>query len=190
MRTRIKAAGFTIVEMLMVIAVLAVLVCIVGTAASSAIRQARARQADALKQLIQVGIATYRAQKGWWPPKGGKLDRWSENGVDTNNGEASYLPDSDYDNMMRELATVSVKGKSSVPVMDVSKLIVTTRSAASKKDGHGQEFSEAVKKHKKHGTTLKLNDMAFGYLESTRGYFRRFRVRYNPESDSVTVEKQ
>ena len=70
---RARTAGFTIVEMLMVIGILAVLMGIVTTAASAAIRQARERRTEASKQIIQSGIASYLAQKNHWPPKGGQL---------------------------------------------------------------------------------------------------------------------
>ena len=76
-----KRRGFTIVELLMVIAVLGVLTGIITTAASSAIRQARSRRAQAIKMVIQNGIATYRAQYNYWPPKGGRLNDWSDNGL-------------------------------------------------------------------------------------------------------------
>lgn len=197
-------SGFTIVEMLVVVAVLAVLTGIVGTAASSAIRQARNRRTTALKQLVEVGIATYYAQKGWWPPKGGKLDKWASDGVSQSDKSTAdsesrsgrqkkglpRLQDSDYDRMMRELVSVSIKGSGAVPVLDPTGLIVASSGAASKRNSYGQEFRDAVKKHRKHGSTLSLSDMVFGYQESSRGYFRRFHVFYNEESDSVTVDTQ
>lgn len=199
---RRSRSGFTIVEMLMVVAVLAVLTGIVGTAASSAIRQARSRRGEALRGIVQSGIATYYAQKGEWPVK--KLQNWAESGVeDSAKSKARTehqagrqkkplprLDDSDYDDLMRELARVSTKGSSAVPVMDVSGLIVVRKGDAGKKNAFGQEFREAVKKHKKHGSTLTLSDMVFGYQESSKGLFRRFHVYYNDASDSVTVERQ
>jgi prepilin-type N-terminal cleavage/methylation domain-containing protein len=60
--------GFTIVELLMVIAVLAVLMGIVSTAATSVIRKARTRENEALRSALQAGIATYCQQEGYWPP--------------------------------------------------------------------------------------------------------------------------
>ena len=56
---RARTAGFTIVEMLMVIGILAVLMGIVTTAASAAIRQARERRTEASKQIIQSRISSY-----------------------------------------------------------------------------------------------------------------------------------
>ena len=47
-----RRRGFTIVEMLMVIAVLGILLGIVTTAASSAIRQARVKRAEAMRTVL------------------------------------------------------------------------------------------------------------------------------------------
>ena len=55
--------GFTIVELLMVIAILGVLLGIVTTAATASIRQSRERQAKAMQNTLQNGIAAYRARK-------------------------------------------------------------------------------------------------------------------------------
>ena len=52
--------GFTIIELLMVVAILAVLLGIVTTAATASIRQARERRTQAMKQTLQNGIAAYR----------------------------------------------------------------------------------------------------------------------------------
>lgn len=182
MRKDLKS-GFTIVEMLVVIAVLAVLTGIISTAASSAIRQARSRRAAALLQVLQSGIATYHVQKGKWP--GNCLENWSENGV--GKGSVDYLSDSDYDSMMADIVK-TVKGANPVPVMDVTGLIVCSKGSVTAKS-YGLEFNEAVKKHRKHGQTLQLSNMAFGYQDSL-GYFRRFIVRYNGNSDDVTVLTQ
>ena len=54
MKLRTKR-GFTIVEMLMVIAVLAVLTGIVATAATSVIRKSRERKTEALRAALQTG---------------------------------------------------------------------------------------------------------------------------------------
>ena len=178
--------GFTIVEMLMVVGVLAVLMGIVTTAATAAIRQARDRRTAAMKQVIQAGIGTHYAQKNYWPPKGGQLQSWADNGLSTGK-HVDFLSADQYDTMMRELAKVSVGSKTVSPVMDFNGLTVTTRTAASRRNGRGQSFADAVKKHKKHGSTIKLADMVFGYLTKEQGYFRRYIVQYNADSDAVTV---
>ncbi len=202
---KIKRNGFTIVEMLMVIGVLAVLTAIVTTAASSAVRQARTRRIEAMRMMVQTGIATYRAQRGHWPPKGGKLDKWSDDGLEKQGEHVAYLGDEEYDKTMTFLVKECVD-KSKSPIMDVSGLSVATRSAANA-GGHGQDFRSAVAKNKRHGATLKVSEMVFGYsaaedhavpdwgqdrgkLAEKAGRFYRFIVKYNADSDSITVMTQ
>ena len=185
MTTRARKSGFTIVEMLMVIGILAALMGIVTTAASAAIRQSRDRRTAAVKQVIQTGIGAYLSQYNSWPPKNGKLQSWMENGL-SGGKHVDFLSADDYDEMMTELAKKSLGSKTTSPVMDFSACVVATKTAAAKKTGRGQNFTEAIKKKKKHGSTLKLSEMVFGYITKD-GYFRRYLVQYNADSDSVTV---
>ena len=102
MTTKRAKKGFTIVEMLMVIAVLAVLMGIVSTAASSVIRKSRVRKNEALRSALQAGIATYCQQEGFWPPgKKGKLQQWADDGLDakyrSKGQNVAALEDDDYD---------------------------------------------------------------------------------------------
>ena len=195
--TQTNKKGFTIVEMLMVIGVLAILMGIVTTAASAAIKQARSRRMVAVQGVIQAGIATYRSQYDAWPPENGQLDKWASNGLSgkSNNGVDSgrhiaFLSADQYDEMMYELAKVSVGQSGASPVLDVTGISVARRSAANAKTGRGMEFNEAIKKNKKHGATYDLKEMAFGYITPDKGYFRRFVVQYNADSDSITVMTQ
>lgn len=195
--TQRRKGGFTIVEMLMVVGVLAILMGIVTTAASAAIRQARGRRMVAIKGVIQAGIATYRSQRDVWPPESGQLEKWSANGLssDANNGVESgrhiaFLSADQYDDMMYELARVSVGQSGASPVLDVTGINVARKSAAKFRKGRGLEFNEAIKKNKKHGATYSLKEMAFGYITPEDGYFRRFVVQYNADSDTVTVMTQ
>lgn len=187
--------GFTIVEMLMVIGILAVLMGIVTTASTAAIRAARERRTDAVKQIIQNGIATYRSRYDCWPEEGGQLEKWAS-GSDTiaateNNvpsgPKLGFLKADDYDKMMAELAKVSVGKSGASPVLDIMGINVARKAAADSGKGRGMEFSEAIKKNKKHGATYSLKEMVFGYLDKETGYFRRFIVQYNVDTDSVVV---
>lgn len=185
--TRISKQGFTIIELLMVVGILAVLMGIVTTAASAAIRQARSRRIEACKSVIQTGIATYRAQRDYWPPRNGTLEKWSSEGI-TGGKHVDFLSVEEYDNMMKELATVSVGRENAMPMMDFSGLIVASKSDADKPTCRGTDFTEAIKKKRKHNAkTLKLAEMSFGYLTKKSGYFRRYIVQYNADSDSVVV---
>lgn len=181
MRNRSGSKGFTIVEMLMVLGVIAVLLGLVTTAAMTAIRHAREKKTAASLQVIQAGISTYRAQNGEWP---GALKSYSENGL--SGGRRNYtLNDSEYDQVLTEVVKESVNVSSGNPMMDVTGLIVSPKSG---NGSWGMEFREAIKKQRKHGGSIKLSNMAFGYLTSS-GRFSRFKITYNADSDHVTVSQ-
>ena len=80
--------GFTIVELLMVIGIIAVLMGIVTTAASESMKASRSRRADALCTLVQSGLAVYYAQNDEWPVslrnKGGSNQEGNANYSDEN----------------------------------------------------------------------------------------------------------
>ena len=193
--------GFTIVEMLMVIAVLAVLTGIVATAATSVIRKSRVRKTEALRAALQAGIATYCQQEGFWPPgKSGKLQKWADDGLDakyrSKGVQVAPLDESDYDTLMNYVVTRCLNASGN-PVMDVSGFTATRRSATSKTDSldglpvcYGEDVRSWVAKLRAsnaRGSVPKASEMAFGYSNSEKGYFRRFVIYYNSESDSVTV---
>ena len=200
-----KKRGFTIVEMLMVIAVLAVLVGIVSTAATSVIRKSRSRKNEALCATLQAGIATYYQQEGVWPPdkngsQNGALQRWAVNGLDakyrSKGVHVAKLEDQDYDALMNALVTRCLSASGN-PVMDVSGFTAVRKSATAAKgnDGlpkcYGEEVKSWVAKLKggsTRGSAPQPNEMTFGYSSPDNGYFRRFAIKYNSESDSVTVE--
>ena len=59
--------GFTIVELLMAIGIVAILLGLITTAASQSVKSSRTSRADALCTMVQAGLATYYAQKAEWP---------------------------------------------------------------------------------------------------------------------------
>ncbi|MBR4652657.1 MAG: type II secretion system protein [Kiritimatiellae bacterium] len=180
-----RRRGFTIVEMLMVIAVLGILLGIVTTAASTAIRQARVKRAAAMRTVLQAGLATYYAQKGEWP---GQLKSWCDNGPDRQNLRVDYLSDSQADKVFQELVEESVKRSQ---MLDVSGLFVAEAAKVNGKDSktQGMDFRAAKLATKKRGK-LSTSQLAFGYSEKKTGFFRRYIIKYNFETDSVTVMTQ
>ncbi len=179
--------GFTIVELLVVIAVLGVLTGIITTASGSAIRQARVKRTAAMRSVLQAGLSTYYAQKGEWP---GKLKTWSEKGTDGSKSRVDYLDETDTDTVFREIVRESLRGN---PMLDVSGLFVAQASMVgadtSKCKIHGMDFRAAVAKNRK-GGTLSPSQLAYGYATKEKAEFRRFIIKYNYETDSVTVMTQ
>ena len=118
--------GFTIVELLMVIAIIAVLLGIVTTAATASIRQARERRTRAMMLTLQNGIAAYRQLKDEWP---GKLEDWAEQ---SHQGTLGYLSNGDYDKVVQALLKVSAGKSAKNRVLDPVGLLVMNATA---KDG-------------------------------------------------------
>lgn len=186
-KAHILKRGFTIVELMMVIGIMAVLATIVTTATTGAIRQARAHKTEAIISMIQVGLNTYYAQKGAWP---GTFGSKVENGLNgnVNNDPDSYkLTDSEVDNVVGELVRESVKGGN--PLLDVTGLFVCRAGSVNDKTV-GMDFMDAVRGTKRHpDKILKVADMCFGYPDKETGRFRRLKIVYSIPSDSITVSK-
>ena len=179
-----KRKGFTIVELLMVIGVIAVLMGIVTTAASESVKSARARRADAVIKLVQAGLAAYYAQEGDWPV--------SFQGVTGNHRKSSDEVDSNqYDLTASEVRTCVKKlveqTKKGTPLIDVSGLWVSRSTGDTSKREYGLDFMSAIHGTRKTSKKMKLDEMYFGYPDTSSGSFRRFGMGYSISTDELTV---
>ena len=149
--------GFTIIELMMVVAILAVLLGIVTTAATASIHQARDRRAQAMKQALQGGIAAYKARRKEWP---GKLEDWAAR--PGNDGTLGYLSNGDYDNVVQELLRLSAGKAAQNRVLDPVGLLVI---GASEPDGISscQEYRAVATKNHKYAKRMSSNEMTVIY---------------------------
>lgn len=185
--------GFTIIELVMVIAILGILLGIVTTAASNSIKQARSRKAEACCRVVQAGFETYYSQKGHWP--GGvesKItgDKMNSEGHNNNTDSDVYeLDPGDVDDMMRDILTEYKKGN---PCLDISGLFVSRHQGNRGSRDLGMDFMTAIRgtKKEKNGQRMSSSEMHFGYPESEHGYFRHFKVVYSKPTDQMKVSKQ
>lgn len=184
-----KKKGFTIVELLMVMGIIAVLLGIVTTVASSSIKASRRQKADALCAMVQAGLATYYAQEGRWP-----VD-CCNNPTPRANKEA---PDKKSDpnkivlkgREVREAVLELVKmTKQNRPMMDVSGLFVSRQEGRYGQPCHGLDFMAAVRGTRESSKKMSSSEMYFGYPEESHGFFRHFKMVYSIPADTLSVEK-
>lgn len=189
--------GFTIVELLVVVAIIGVLLGIVTAVATSSLKNTRERRGDAMASAFQQAIAAYYAQEGEWP-----------NGIENiaksySKDKSSYtLTASEAEPVFREIVENSVGANATRPLIDASALFVAKASLV-KGDGcndnhddknktsycgdkrcvNGVDFTEALK------SGMSVSEMAFGWQGREYGKFRRFWITYNAKTDTVKVSK-
>ena len=178
--------GFTIVELLVVIAILAILITIVTSAATASIRQSRERQAQAMKRVLHGGITTYHSRNNsQWP---GKLEDWAKR---PQQGTLGYLSNGDYDNVMHELLKASSGKSTKSRVMDPVGLTVIPTSGM---DGrlNCEDYRAVTTKNNKYAKRMEPNEMTVVYPRRDNGKAYRFVIEYNTQADGgdVTVMTQ
>jgi len=172
--------AFTIVELLMVLAILSILITIVFSSAKGALQSARAAHAEALCRSVQSGIEAYHAMKDQWPAP---LDSLSV----ASNVKVYELRADEVRQIVKVLVDEARKGN---PLIDVSGLYVSRNVGEGGSRGYGLDFASAVRGTNRSRKKMTTGEMYYGYPDPASGYFRRFVIRYNIPTDSISVLKQ
>ena len=175
--------GFTIIELLMVIAILAVLLGIITTAATASIRQSRERQTQAIKQTLQNGIAAFKVRKDKWP---GELEKWANQ---EHQGTIGYLSNHDYDGVVQDILKYSTGKFAKNRVLDPVGLSIIPVGKDDGKVGC-MDFRSVTTKNNKHAKHMEWHEMTVVYPKTENGLAYRYVIEYNSESDAVTVMTQ
>lgn len=195
--------GFTIVEILVVVAILGILLGIVSTAVTGSVKNGRKRRAEAMCSMLNQAIATYYQQEGKWPST---IE--SRSGNMGNKSKYTFSGD-DADKIFREIVEDSVGNKAKRYLIDASALFVadanklrnsgngcfdnhSDRDSSSfcgdKRCINGVDFATASNQGGKNH--IPIGNMAFGYAGTAHGKFCRFWVTYNSQTDTVTVSRK
>ena len=173
--------GFTIVELMMVIGVIAVLMTIVTTTAMSSMRGSRDKMAEAMRVALQAAITTYQAQDstGKWPSE---IETYAEN------AESAVLGESESQKVFQKIVQMSTgQGEKYIPLIDPHGLFVAPYGVEDGK-GAGRSFSSARQGDGRR-QKLPVAQMAFGYQGKMTGRFHRFNIIYHAQTDSIEVSK-
>lgn len=205
-----RRKGFTIVELLMVLGIIAVLMGIITTAASSSIRATRSQRMNALCTLVQTGLATYREQVGEWPVPALNAETVAprdnhEGPGGANDPNKVVLNATEVRQAVKALVE---RAKQNSPVMDISGLFVAREnnelSSAGQQSGgkgasaanaglkkvYGMDFMTAIHGTKQSRKKMSSSEMYFGYPDPETGYFLRFKMVYSIVSDELVVLDQ
>ena len=74
-----KKKGFTILELLVVISIIAIIMTLATGAAVKSIKQGREKRVNAMVSALNIALETYRTQNGQWPDKIVELRRQALN---------------------------------------------------------------------------------------------------------------
>lgn len=174
--------GFTIIELLAVIGILAVLITIVVNAAGGAIKNARSQRAESMRLALEQAIGAFHAQdpNGRWPDT-------IENRTDDDEDQIVFKG-SEADAIFRQVVGKGY-GKSGTKsvLIDATALFVANSGEANSSRCVGYDFSTAANRNSRY--CIRFQNMAFGYPDTNTGHFRRYEVVYNMKTDSVTVRK-
>lgn len=185
----------------MVCGIIAILMGIVTTAASSSIKSSRKQKADALCTLVQAGLSTYREQKGEWPVNLPTSRSNNEGAGGKTDPDRIVLTGEEVRESVRKLVH---EAKQNNPMMDISGLFVSRQDgelsgggsnvAGANKSGlkaaYGLDFMQAIRGTKRSQKRMKVSEMYFGYPDPETGYFLRFKMVYSIPTDTITVSKQ
>ena len=176
-------AAFTIVELMVVVAVIGVLMTIVTTASIHAIRASREQRRDAMRTALQASIATYQASnsEGDWP---GPLKNAAEN------GRTVVLSEEQAQTVFRIVVQKSTgESGAPLPLIDPHALFVAPSGAVDGKSA-GMPYDDARQGDAHNRRKIPVSQMVFGYQLKDTGKFHRFNIIYHGETDSVEVSAE
>jgi len=164
--------GFTMIELMLVISIMAILATLSVGGYLKMLKQARNKRVDMMRDSLQLALTNFRGQEGRWPvglqpAKPGDITVWFEGAEKNwlvfqdliNSKQAKYLTPADY------LTKIGGTGR-----------VVTLQEAIDGKDRRGQSLPGGTK--------------PLGYANPDKpSSFQFFRIEFNLLTDSVAVHR-
>lgn len=165
MQIKGKKSGFTIVEMLLVVAVMAIIATLAIGAIVKSLKSARHKRINATVVVLEAALNNYRAQQNKWPFRLSEMKR-------DNRDQTLYW------------ATGPENAVAFEKLLDADvTLLGDTSALLTKVNGHRISVKQALEEN--------LSPIPIGYPNpDNTDDFRYFRVRYNSITDSVNVYTQ
>ena len=164
MRNKITRRGFTILEMLVVVAVMAIIATLATGAAPKSLKVMRRRRIAATVSVLEAALNNYRAQENKWPFSISQMQHVSaKSPLYRASGEKNAVA---FEELLNK--DISLLG-------DTSGLLTRVK-------GRRMSVKEAQEKN--------LSPIAIGYPDpDNTDQFRFFTVEYNTITDSVKVKQ-
>ena len=161
--------GFTILELLIVVAIIAIIATLATGAAIKAMKQSRERRVEVMANGLEIALANYRAQENEWP-----FDL--SDCVQDFNDRTRYWIHGKYNvNAFKKLMHGG-GGSSKTVYLDAGAYLVTAQGA---------------RMTLKAALDQKKSEIAIGYpLPSNTDRFCHYCLCYNPLTDTVKVVRQ
>ena len=191
---KISRRGFTIVELLVVISIMAVVATLATGAVLKSVRQSRVKRIDMTQKSLETALMSYRSLNGEWPYKFNPstmdkpcnelkktsayartvtFGKYSHPAHDKCTGREGRFEASDNHLLFKEVFAEVKRGRA---LLDTSSILTSV------KDGGRMTVREALERNK--------GEIPVGYVNpDNQKDFRFFRVQYNFETDSITVGK-
>jgi len=168
-RRTFRVGGFTILELLIVIAIMAVLATLATGAAIKSVKQGRVRKVEATCRALEMALVNYRTQEGNWPfaPKRDlEEDRYDKN--------IRWAHGKDNKKVFKEVYH-GPRSANQTAFLDGSALLALL-------EGRRVQLRAAL---------TKTTDVPLIYPDpNDTSKIRYYCVRYNTQTDSVTIERQ
>lgn len=186
--------GFSLVELLVVIAVMATLATLTVGGVLQVLKHTREKRIDAMCASLRIALVGYKAQEGHWPYplEPGKINNSQD--IPEGSGTSAYQRErnqyrsifSGEENWRIFEPLIPERGKNKGYYLSTSELLTRATMPATKKYKGGKRVVSL-----RDAVDVGTRPFPLGYADpNDQTKFRYFTVEFNLQTDSVTVSRQ